>query len=230
MDQPGEVDSPRGRILDGSIRLLEEAGPEGLQARRLATGLGISTMGVYTHFGGMPGLFEAIAREGFIRFAAEVRSVEETEDPLADFIAKGFAYRRWATTNPRLYTFMFGLATTTAPRFEQDITVAGTLTTLAEGQAAFDVMVRALDRVKAAGLIDDIDTVAAAAQILSATHGYVLLEIAGYLGAEGNGFAWVYAPMGLSIMVGFGAERAQVEAAAVFALARIGIGLPPDAP
>jgi AcrR family transcriptional regulator len=223
MEPPGEADSPRQRILDGALRLLEEGGPEALQARKLAATLGISTMGVYTHFGSIPGLLEAVAREGFIRFAAAVAAVEETDDPLADFIAKGFVYRRWATANPRLYCCMFGLGVSTAPRFDQDITVAGTLTTLPEGQAAFDVMVRALGRVKLAGLIEDVDTVAAAAQILSATHGYVLLEIAGYLGSDGNGFAWVYAPMGLSIMVGFGADRVTVEKAAVTALGRFGI-------
>jgi AcrR family transcriptional regulator len=223
MEQIGDADSPRQRILNGALELLEEGGPEALQARRLAATLGISTMGVYTHFGGIPGLLEAIAREGFTRLAAAVGAVEDTEDPLTDFIVKGFVYRQWATTNPRLYCFIFGLGATVVPRFDQDITVAGTLTTLSEGQAAFDVMVRALDRVKLAGLIEDVDTVAAAAQILSATHGYVLLEIAGYLGTDGNGFAWVYAPMGLSLMVGLGAERAKVEISAVTALAKFGI-------
>jgi len=184
----------------------------------------MSTMAVYTHFGGMSELFEAIVREGFLRFAAHVEAVTETQDAMADFFAKGIAYRDWALQNSQLYRLMFGLTTLLPTRLEQDMTVAGTISTLPEGQAAFDVMVHALDRVKASGQIDPVDPVLAAGQFLSATHGYVLLEIAGYFGPEGNGFAWIFGPLGLSVMVGLGARRVDAERSAVAALAAFGIG------
>jgi len=214
---------PGQGLVDAAIRLLESGGPGAVQARKLANEIGMSTMAVYTHFGGMSELFEAIVREGFRRFAAHVDAVQETDDPMADFFSKGIAYRDWALKNSQLYRLMFGLSRTMPARLEQDMTMAGTISTLPEGQAAFEVMVHAVDRIKAAGQIDPVDPVLAAGQFLSATHGYVLLEMAGYFGPEGNGFAWVFGPLGLSVMVGLGADTDDAERAAVAALATFGI-------
>jgi AcrR family transcriptional regulator len=215
---------PRARLIEAGIRLLGASGPEALQARKLAAEIGMSTMAVYTHFGGMSELFEAIVAEGFRRFGAFVSAVAVTEDPMTDFFVQGMAYRDWARSNPQLYRLMFGLTGANMPRrVEQDMTMAGTISRLAEAQAAFNVMVNSLDRVKTSGRIDPVDTVAAAGQFLSATHGYVLLEIAGYFEADGHGFAWVYGPLALSLMVGMGASREDVERSAVAALAARGI-------
>jgi hypothetical protein len=81
-------------------------------------------------------------------------------------------------------------------------------------------MVQAVARLIAAGHIQSVDPVAAAGQFLSATHGYALLEIGGFFGQEGNGFAWIFAPMALSIVIGLGASREAAEAAGVIALER----------
>jgi AcrR family transcriptional regulator len=218
-----ETGTPRVRLIEAAIRLLEAEGPTALQARRLAAEIGMSTMAVYTHFGGMSGLMEAIVREGFLRFAAHVEAIAKTDNPMADFFAQGLAYRDWALKNSQLYRLMFGLTWAPPAHLEQDLTVAGTISTLPEGQAAFQVMVNALDRVKTAGQVAPVDPVAAAGQFLSATHGYVLLEIAGYFGAEGNGFAWVFGPLALSAMIGLGAIREEAEHAAVAALGVFGI-------
>jgi AcrR family transcriptional regulator len=218
-----EETGPGQGLVEAAIRLLESGGPAAVQARKLAAEIGTSTMAVYTHFGGMSDLFEAIVREGFLRFAAHVDAVPETEDPMADFFAKGIAYRDWALKNSQLYRLMFGLTRTTPARVEQDMTLAGTISTLPEGQAAFEVMVHALDRVREAAQIDSVDPVLAAGQFLSATHGYVLLEMAGYFGPEGNGFAWIFGPLGLSVMVGLGATRDDADRAAVAALVSFGI-------
>jgi AcrR family transcriptional regulator len=218
-----EETGPGQGLVEAAIRLLESGGPAAVQARKLAAEIGTSTMAVYTHFGGMSDLFEAIVREGFLRFAAHVDAVPETEDPMADFFAKGIAYRDWALKNSQLYRLMFGLTRTKPARVEQDMTLAGTISTLPEGQAAFEVMVHALDRVREAAQIDSVDPVLAAGQFLSATHGYVLLEMAGYFGPEGNGFAWIFGPLGLSVMVGLGATRDDADRAAVAALVSFGI-------
>lgn len=216
-------DNPRERLLEVAIRLLEDGGPHGLRARKLAAEIGTSTMAVYTHFGGMPRLLEAIVREGFLRFAAHVKGAKQTDDPMADFFTKGLAYREWALQNSQLYRLMFGITGGMPARVEQDLTLVGTISTLPEGQAAFDVMVGALARVRASGRIDPVDPVVAAGQFLSATHGFVLLEIAGYFGATGNGVAWVFGPLGLSVMVGLGAARDDAERSVVAALGALGI-------
>jgi AcrR family transcriptional regulator len=198
--------------LQAAIRLLEAGGPEAVQARKLAAEIGASTMVVYTHFGGMAGLFEAIMREGFARFGSHVEAVPDSDDPMADFFVRGMAYRQWALANPQLYRLMFGMAgAALPPRLAQDITVAGTISPLTEAQAAFGIMTRSLERIKGVGRIAEVDPAVAAGQFLSATHGYVLLEMAGYFEPSGQGLAWVLGPMGINLMVGLGATRPDVE-------------------
>jgi hypothetical protein len=97
------------------------------------------------------------------------------------------------------------------PRLAQDITVAGTISPLAEAQAAFGIMTRSLERIQGVGRIADVDPAVAAGQFLSATHGYVLLEMAGYFEPSGRGLAWVLGPMAINLMVGLGANRPDVE-------------------
>jgi len=220
---PLDATGPRARLIEAALRLLETGGPEALQARKLAAEVGTSTMAVYTHFGGMSELIEAIVREGFTRFAAYVSAVPETDNPMMDFFVEGMAYRDWALQHSQLYRLMFGLTGGMPRRLEQDMTTSGTISRLPEGQAAFDVMVKALERVKASRQIGPVDTLAAAGQFLSATHGYVLLEMAGYFEPEGHGFAWVLGPIAFSLMIGLGASRADVERAATAALGARGI-------
>src|SRR5258706_10004983 len=99
----------RTRLLDVALEMLEESGPEALQARTLTAEIGASTQAVYTLFGGMPGLFEALVVDGFARFARHVEAVPETDDPVADFFTKGAAFCDWALGHPQLYRLMFGL-------------------------------------------------------------------------------------------------------------------------
>jgi len=106
----------RTQLIEAGIRLLEEVGPEALQARRVAAEVGASTMTVYTHFEGMPGLLSAIVDEAFTRFGAALASVAPTDDPVADFLVMGSAYRNYALVSPQRYRLMFGLTTLhTAP-------------------------------------------------------------------------------------------------------------------
>jgi AcrR family transcriptional regulator len=201
----------RARLMEVALRMLEESGPEALQARKVTAEVGASTQAVYTLFGGMPGLFEAIVADGYARFGRYVGAVPETDDPVADFFLKGWTYCDWALSHPQLYRLMFGL-TGGSLRLHpgMEIWATGTVVNFPEGQAAFDVMVRSLERVIRAGRVRPIDPVLAAGQFLSATHGYVLLAIAGAFGREGEG-GQVMAPLAINLMVGLGDTREAAE-------------------
>src|SRR4051795_7686675 len=153
----------RARLLDVALRTLEESGPEALQARTLTAEIGASTQAVYTLFGGMPGLFEALVGDGFARFARHVAAVPETDDPVADFFTQGGAYCEWAFAHPQLYRLMFGL---TGGRLRLhaglEMALGGMFANHPEGQAAAMVMVHAIDRVKEAGRIRPVDSLLAA--------------------------------------------------------------------
>lgn len=219
----GAGDRPRDRLLDAAIRLLEEGGPEALQARKLAAEIGASTMAVYTHFGGMGQLINAIAQEGFARLSRRLAQVPLTDDPVADLFELGLAYRDHARDAPHLYRVMFGV---TAPSGHwltgKDLTTHADPSDMAEGMAAFAHLVNAVSRI-----IDSVDSAdkdeaptQVAAQVWSAIHGYVLLEIAGFFGHDGQGLTQVLLPLGVKLVTGGGHPTEAVLESARIAAAR----------
>jgi AcrR family transcriptional regulator len=126
-------------------------------------------MAVYTHFGGMPAVVRAIIQEGFARLAAELATVERTDDPVADSVALSLAYRRAAHRNPHLYRVMFG-----ATGFE--LTAEDRQIGLYTLRVACDQVVRCV----AAGRYRDVDPWVLTRQGWSLIHGLVSLELAGF--------------------------------------------------
>jgi AcrR family transcriptional regulator len=211
---------PRERLVEAALQALEEGGPEALQARKLAAQIGTSTMAVYTHFGGMPELFDALVTEGFVRFGERMAEVPKTDDPVTDFAALGLSYRDYALKHPQRYRLMFGLAGPGVPRKDsQDLTEEGSPTRLPEGAATFETLVSAVQRVIDSGSIHDADAVTLAGQMWSATHGYVLLEITGVFGPPEHGLAQILGPMMVNQLVGLGADRESVRKSMLAAFA-----------
>ncbi|HVV75743.1 MAG TPA: TetR/AcrR family transcriptional regulator [Mycobacteriales bacterium] len=164
------------RLIEAAAQLLADEGPAGLSTRRLAAEVGASTMAVYTHFGGLPELVRAVVREGFSRLADHLAAVPETDDPLLDLAALGKAYRANALDNPHLYAVMFGSASLGGYRLHDE--------ELDEGRDTYEVLVAATQRTIDAGIFRPGDANAIAAQLWSATHGFVMLELAGYFASE----------------------------------------------
>jgi AcrR family transcriptional regulator len=161
----------RRRLIEEAARILGEEGPSSLSARRLAGASGTSTMAVYTHFGSMAGVVEAVATEGFRRLIDHVDGVGRSGDPLADLRRMAGAYRDNALENRHLFGVMFGAISVGGFHGRgADPVVAG---------AAFDQVVAAIVRAMDAGVLLPGDPRAVAAQFWSALHGYVMLELAG---------------------------------------------------
>lgn len=195
-------------LIDAGVRLLERDGAAALRARAVATEAGTSTMALYTHFGGMTGLLDAIAREVFDRFTAVLTEVPLTDDPVADFLAMGLAYHRFAMANPQRYQLMFG---TSAPasiaQHRSDLTTTGNATDRAEWAASFGALRNAVHRMMAAGRIRLDDESSVAARLWSLNHGAVMLETAGFFGHEGHGLTQVLGPLIIDALVGMGDDR-----------------------
>ncbi|HEU0192527.1 MAG TPA: TetR/AcrR family transcriptional regulator [Mycobacterium sp.] len=197
---------PRDRFVQAALTVLERDGPSALQARRVASEAGVSTMGVYSHFGGMAKLIEAMMREGFSRFAAHVRRVPQTDDPMADLMSGGLAYSEFALRNPQLYRLLFHVTEIPGMPVPSADTMPWMLT---EGVDALSVLEAAVQRVIDAKRIRDQDARAAATQVLSVTHGFVLLVMAGAVGPQA--FPDVMVPLTVNLMVGLGGRRELVE-------------------
>jgi len=197
-------------VLAAGVRLLERDGVGALSARNVATEAGTSTMAVYTHFGGMAGLLDAIAFEVFDRFTAVLTEVAQTDDPVADFLAMGLAYHQFAMTNPQRYQLMFGTsAPTSLARHRTDLTVngSGNATHRTEWMASFGALRRAVRRMMESGRIRTDDELAVAGRLWSINHGVVMLETAGFFGAEDRGLTQILGPLILDTLVGLGDDR-----------------------
>lgn len=196
----------KAKLIEAAIQLLADGGPEALQARKLAAEIGASTMAVYTHFGGMGALVDEVAREGFRRLSANLGGVQETDDPAADILTLALAYRRTVVENPQLYAVTFGQSQPNGQKAALgDMTNEETRQNLSEeGIVAFSYLVRAAERVIKAGRFRPAPEFAVAAQLWSAVHGYITLEVAGYFGDGENGVEQILVPLATTLGVGLG--------------------------
>jgi AcrR family transcriptional regulator len=209
----------RERLIEAGIRLLERDGQQALQARKVAAEIGASTMAVYTHFGGMSGLLDAIAGEAFTRFSQALTEVPETDDPVADFFAMGASYRRFALANPQRYQLIFGITSPEAiTRNRTDLTVAGQATDRVERGASFDALLKVVRRMIAAGRIRDDGERAIAGRVWSLIHGAVMLEMAGFFGHEGHALTQILGPLTVDVLVGMGDDREKTTASLLASL------------
>ncbi|MFI7639549.1 TetR/AcrR family transcriptional regulator [Nonomuraea sp. NPDC049400] len=156
----------RSLLIDRAAQMLAARQPVTL--RSLVAGTGMSTMAVYTYFGGMDGLWTAMRQEGFTRLAARLAAVAPSEDPVQDLAALGAAYLSNALASPDLYRVMFDAG------FE-----------LENAEAADDTLhclVRAVERATATGRFrDDIDPLGLATQSWIIGHGLASLVATGPL-------------------------------------------------
>lgn len=156
----------RTALIERAAHLLRAREP--VTIRSLVAGTGVSTMAVYTHFDGMPGLWRALRQEGFTRLAARFEAVQLTRDPVQDLAALLAAYVDHALTHPDLYRVMF------------DASVD--LEDLAAADATLECLVRAARRARDDGrLRADCVPLELATQSWAIGHGLVSLVATGPL-------------------------------------------------
>ncbi len=209
----------REELVDAAVELLERDGVQALSARNLATKLGTSTMAVYTHFGSMAGLMDAVGNAALSRFTESLAHVPPTDDPVADLLVMGLAYRRFALSNPQRYQLIFGTETP-QPILEvrADVTVSGSPTDRPEWAVSFEGLHAVVRRMIAAGRIRDEGSLATAARLWTLCHGAVTLEMAGFFGNEGRGLAQIMLPLLGDTLVGIGDERDRTAASLATAM------------
>lgn len=102
-------------LLTAARRLLADHGPEALTVRRIASEAGMSTMNVYSRFGGKDGVIDELFSDGYRRLIEAIDSVPHTDDVIADLMNVAETYRQFARENPTYYGIMFRSA---VPGFE----------------------------------------------------------------------------------------------------------------
>ena len=193
----GEVSDVRRRLVEAAALLLHEEGPDALTARRIATAASTSTMAVYTHFGGMPALVKQIVTEGFTRLDEHQAGVPHTDDPVTDLANLAVAYRDNAMENPHLYAVMFGATSLKGFQLtEADMEI---------GLSTFATLVEYVARAIDSGQLRRDDPARVAAQVWTAMHGYVMLELAGLHLPPDNPVEDVMKPLLATLLAGLAA-------------------------
>lgn len=95
----------RTLLIERAAHMLRTREP--ITLRSLVAGTGVSTMAVYTYFGGMDGMWQALRQEGFTRLGARFTTMTMSTDPVRDLTALIAAYLRNALDHPDLYRVMF---------------------------------------------------------------------------------------------------------------------------
>lgn len=159
-------------LLTAGGNLLAQEGLNGLTLRALTATSGVARSGVYSRFGGMDGLIDALLIRAFADLAA-VCDRCDLVDPYRRLWEGLIAYRQWATANPRLYEVMFMVRPGPCPG-----SVAAAV------RAWFTVLVRHVEYAIAAGILTAESPTEAAHQLLSAAHGATSLELRGLVLTE----------------------------------------------
>jgi AcrR family transcriptional regulator len=190
-----------GQLIEAAARLLADEGESAVTARRLGKEVGSSTMAVYTHFGSMDDLLLQVWQEGFVRFGRALDGPAVTDDPIADFVAQGWAYRRFALDNRHLYRVMFdGLLSCRVDDAAALDVARGTF------QALLDRLQRAVD----AGRLTVGDLELAGQVVWATVHGHVSIELTGYFDTLQRDPEKVYAECLRRLALAFGDQPEQL--------------------
>lgn len=164
----GHLDDVGNALMRAADQLLASEGASALTVRRIAAEAGVSTMNVYSRFGGKDGVVEQLFVHGFELLAKGMRDVGDTDDPLADLARCGQAYRRFALEHATLYAVMF-------ERVVADYEPSPPA--LAAALGTLELLAARLQRAMDFGLLRRIDAIHAAAIVWSTCHGVISLQL-----------------------------------------------------
>ena len=170
------------RVEVEAEHLLHEGGFEAMSVRALGERLGVSRQVVYTHFGGVDGLLDALHVRASSYLAAAVGSVDPPPGTLEHFLAGTGAYIGVARRHPHLYQLLF----------EQPVAdYRPSPAARRAGRASFGHIVASADAWLhgAATSVADVESswdphaTELARAVWTAGHGFVVLERVGYASA-----------------------------------------------
>ena len=189
-------DAVRRRLIDRAALAISRSGPEGLSLRTVATEASTTTAAVYSLFGSREGLVAAVVEEGFRRFGAHLAAAPGSEDPVADLLALGVAYRTSALADPHYYRAMFAPGHAVAGDVEApgpNAAPTAGASRAAVARPTFLALRAAVERVLRAQRREAADAEEVALHLWSLAHGLVSLELAGLLPGDAGERAQRYA-------------------------------------
>lgn len=164
----------RERLCEAAERLFAEKGPEAVTMRQLAAELGVSPMTPYRYFQDKDDILAAVRTNGFNRFAEALEEAyASTEGARAKGTAVGEAYLSFAFEHPQAYKAMFDMNQPHEENYPELVAAA-----LRSRQTMTGYVKNLIAEGVLAGDADEIGSM-----FWAATHGAVVLELAGKLPA-----------------------------------------------
>jgi len=163
----------RQALLDATLALIEQNGPEGFTLRAAAREAGVTPSATYHHFKDKEDLVAAVAQEGFDLLRKKLKAAAQLPaSPRERSRNVGSAYVLFAVEHPTRFRVMLGYGVLTRPN---------------SAAAAVEAMqtYRFVREILVAGLTEDSSEHPSEAEVLgwwSVVHGLAFLAIDGYLG------------------------------------------------
>lgn len=166
----------RERLVEVTLALLAQEGPEGLTLRRIAREAGVSHGAPLRHFRGFADLKAEVAAHGFRLLSEAIdkstAALPEAAGPTERLARAGRAYVECAVANPHLFALMFrtGELDPENAAFARD------------AHAAFAQLLRHVRAVQDTGWRPDVDTRILAGSVWASVHGLATLWSQGAYG------------------------------------------------
>jgi AcrR family transcriptional regulator len=103
-----ESSSPRERILQAGLTLLETEGVEAVSTRTVSAAAAVQPPTIYRHFGDMQGLLDAVASAGFSKYLQTKAARQHISDPVEQVREGWNLHVEFGLTHPHLYTLING--------------------------------------------------------------------------------------------------------------------------
>src|SRR5271170_4924491 len=150
--KPYHHGSLRSALIEASVALAREGGPDRVILREAARAAGVSHSAAYRHFADREALLAEVASFARNELAAEMRRrVNRAKDPRRRLRAVGTAYIDFALTEPGLFRTAFTSHPATSPVADKDRANAGPPGDHAD---PFEILGEVLDQCQAAGLLN----------------------------------------------------------------------------
>ena len=168
MGRPREHDQRTAvALLAAAERVIEDGGSEALSVRGIANEVGTTTRAVYSLFGSKDGLLAALGTQAFDVLCAGLESLPSTQEPAADLVEAGLAFRRLATERPALYSIGIQRTVADLPQWQ---------TVCDAADAAYAVLLQRVARLEGAGLLGEQTVDEAALQFHALCEGLATVE------------------------------------------------------
>jgi AcrR family transcriptional regulator len=168
--RPYHHGSLRSALIEASIALARDGGPDRVVVREAARSAGVSHAAAYRHFADRDALLAEVASYARHQLAQAMRQrVDHADDPRERLGAVGTAYIDFALAEPGLFRTAF----TSHPATDTDIRGGG--------DDPFTILSRVLDEANAAGIIAPQAREGAEIAAWSAVHGLAELLLDGPL-------------------------------------------------